>query len=451
MSQIGADYDRLTAGAQFPALLIGFVVAFALCAALCLLVATLCHRLGALDQPGPRRIHAIPAPRLGGIAIFLSFGSVSFALFRPANANERHVYAGLLVASLLVVGVMAYDDVRGLQPIPRLCAQTVAALIVMFPAGHGALIQALHNPLTGARHGRTFLVAWVAVPFTLFWIVGMMNTINWVDGVDGLAGGVVAITALVMAAISWLLGQHTTALLCVILAGATCGFLVLNWHPARLFMGDCGAMFLGLALAVLSNTGGTKLATMALLLALPIVDAARVVARRLRQGHSPMRADRSHMHHRLLAGGLSQRQVALLFYGVTAAFGCGAIVLTAMQANGDLALLARAVHQARVGTVMISVVTVSVVALVLLVAHRLREVLVGQRRARRARRGQPVAPSPTGVPSELVLRPRENLHGGRDLDQIAGQGQVDSLRDPARLLQAVDHDVDDIARLELVD
>ena len=345
MSQAGAAYTRLITGAPLVAVVIGFAAAFALCVGLCWLTARFCWRWGILDRPGPRRIHSAPAPRLGGLAIFGAFVAVSLALYHPANTYERHVYAGLLLASVLVVGVMAYDDVRGLPPLPRLCAQCVAALVAMFPAGHGTLIEVLHNPLTASHHGRTFLGLWLAIPFTLFWMVGMMNTINWVDGVDGLAGGLVTIAALTMAAISWLLGQHTAALLCAILAGAALGFLILNWHPARLFMGDCGAMFLGLALAVLSNMGGAKLAVMLLLLGLPILDATRVVARRVREGRSPLRADRSHLHHRLLAGGFSQRQVALLFYGVTAAFGSVTILVAALQANGDLARLGAALRR----------------------------------------------------------------------------------------------------------
>jgi UDP-GlcNAc:undecaprenyl-phosphate GlcNAc-1-phosphate transferase len=141
------------------------------------------------------------------------------------------------------------------------------------------------------------------------------------DGSDGLAGGIVTITAAVMAVISWILGQPGPALLCGILAGATLGFLPLNWHPARLFMGDSGAMFLGLALAVLANVGGAKLATMLLLMGVPILDTARVIVRRLRDGRSPLHFDRSHLHHRLLAGGFTQRQIAALFYAVTAGFG----------------------------------------------------------------------------------------------------------------------------------
>ncbi|MGH2514297.1 MAG: MraY family glycosyltransferase, partial [Ktedonobacterales bacterium] len=203
----------------------------------------------------------------------------------------------------------------------------------------GTLIEVIHNPLIARAGGHTFLALWIAVPFTIFWIVGMMNTINWVDGLDGLAGGVVTITAVVMAAISWLLGQHTAALLCAVLAGATLGFLPLNWHPARLFMGDSGAMFLGLALAVLANVGGAKLATMLLLLGLPILDTARVIVRRLRQGRSPLRFDRSHIHHRLLSGGFSQRQIAALFYVVTATFGAVTILAAYLQTRAGTWML----------------------------------------------------------------------------------------------------------------
>ena len=313
---------------SLPALVAGFALAAALTCALCLVVVRVCRRLGVLDRPEPRRVHTKAVPRLGGIAIFVSFLTVSLLAFRPANDYELHVYAGLIAAAVLVVAVMAWDDVRGLPPLPRLGVQALAALITMFPAGHGTLIEVIHNPLIGQNAGHTFLALWIAIPFTMFWIVGMMNTINWVDGLDGLAGGVVTITAVVMATISWLLGQHTVALLCAVLAGAALGFLPLNWHPARLFMGDSGAMFLGLALAVLANVGGAKLAMMLLLLGLPILDTARVIVRRLRQGRSPLHFDRSHLHHRLLSGGLSQRQIAGLFYIVTAAFG-GVTVLAA--------------------------------------------------------------------------------------------------------------------------
>jgi UDP-GlcNAc:undecaprenyl-phosphate GlcNAc-1-phosphate transferase len=300
---------------------LGFALAAILTLLLSLLVAAICRRIRVLDLPEPRRIHRYPVPRLGGLAIFLSFFAVSLLLYRPASDYERHVYVGLIAAAVLVVAVMAVDDVRGLPPLLRLGAQTMAALLAMFPGAHGTLIEVIHNPLVAVNGQRTFLALWIAIPFTWFWIVGMMNTINWVDGVDGLAGGVVTITAIVMAVISWIIGQHGAALLCAVLAGATLGFLPLNWHPARLFMGDSGAMFLGLALAVLANVGGAKLAMMLLLLGLPILDTARVILRRVRDHRSPLRFDYSHLHHRLLARGYSQWQIVLFFYAITAAFG----------------------------------------------------------------------------------------------------------------------------------
>jgi UDP-GlcNAc:undecaprenyl-phosphate GlcNAc-1-phosphate transferase len=304
--------------------------------ALCGLVLLICNRWNIMSPPRRHHIHTHPVPRLGGVGIFLSFLIVSLVFFHAAGAYEQHVYAGLIVASVLIVAIMAIDDIRGLPPLPRLAAQTVAALIAMFWAGHATLIEVLHNPLQTSNQGQIALGLWVVVPFTWFWIVGMMNTINWIDGVDGLAGGVVTITAVVMAAISWLLGQPAAALLCAVLAGATFGFLPLNWHPARLFMGDSGAMFLGLALAVLANVGGAKLATMLLLLGLPILDTARVIAQRIRQGHSPLHFDRTHLHHRLLVGGLSQRQIVLIFYILTVFFGAVATFAAYLQTRAGL-------------------------------------------------------------------------------------------------------------------
>ncbi|MGO8946751.1 MAG: glycosyltransferase family 4 protein [Ktedonobacterales bacterium] len=316
---------------------IAFGVAAILGALLCWLVLVVSTHWHIMSLPKPHHIHKHAVPRLGGVGIFLAFFLVSLLFFQPVNSYERHVYLGLIAASLLTVIIMAYDDVRGLAPLPRLIMQTVAAFIAMFPAGYpGTLIEVLHNPLMISNQGQIPLSLWLAVPFTWFWIVGMMNTINWIDGVDGLAGGVVVITALVMAAISWLLGQPAAALLCAVLAGATLGFLPLNWHPARLFMGDSGAMFLGLALAVLANVGGAKLATMLLLLGLPILDTARVIYTRIRQGHSPLHFDLTHLHHRLLVGGLGQRKIVLLFYSITGSLGAVAIIAAYLQTRAGL-------------------------------------------------------------------------------------------------------------------
>jgi UDP-GlcNAc:undecaprenyl-phosphate/decaprenyl-phosphate GlcNAc-1-phosphate transferase len=378
------------------------VMAAALTYCFSLIVAAVCRRLRVLDRPEPRRIHRSPVPRLGGIAIFLAFLITSLLLYRPADDYERHVYIGLIAAAVLVVIVMAIDDVHGLPPLPRLGAQTVAALVAMFPGAHGTLIEVIHNPLVVVNGQRTFLPLWIAVPFTLFWIVGMMNTINWVDGMDGLAGGVVAITAGVMAAISWMLGQHGAALLCAALAGATLGFLPLNWHPARLFMGDSGAMFLGLALAVLANVGGAKLAMMLLLLGLPILDTSRVILRRLRRHRSPLRFDYSHLHYRLLARGFSQRQIVLLFYAVTATFGG----LTMLAAYLEVHASQRRIHLHLLPWVNVAVSelpTLAGLALVLVVSVAIWRV-AALRRQRASASGSRLT-SPTPPPSFYTPTP----------------------------------------------
>lgn len=312
---------------------LGFVAATVLGWALSEVVARVSRHYGLLDRPRGRHAHLRAAPRLGGVAIFLAFALVAALLYRPAALYEGRVAVGLFAAAALTVAIMAIDDLRGLPAWPRLLAQAVAAALVMFPGAQGLIISIIHNPLASGASAIVPLPWWLALPFTAFWIIGMMNTINWMDGVDGLAGGVVTIAAVVMATIAWLLGQHTVALLCALLAGATLGFLLLNWRPGALFMGDSGAMFLGLALATLAGMGGAKLATMLLLLSLPIIDATWVFFRRIQHGRTPLRADRSHLHYRLLASGMSQRQVALLFYLITGAFGGMTILAAYLQAH----------------------------------------------------------------------------------------------------------------------
>jgi UDP-GlcNAc:undecaprenyl-phosphate GlcNAc-1-phosphate transferase len=318
--------------ASWLAPLMGFVLALALSWLFCMVVARLGRRFGLLDLPRGRHRHTRAAPPLGGAAIFLACALVAALLYHPSNPYEAHVVAGLLAAALLTISVMLVDDLRGLPVGVRLVAQTAAAALVMFPGASGMVIAVIHNPLGSGASAIIPLPLWLAVLFTWFWIVGMMNTINWVDGVNGLAGGVVAIAAVVMALVSWMLGQTTVAALCAILAGACVGFLLLNWSGV-LFMGDNGAMFLGLALATLAGIGGAKLAMMLLLLGVPILDALLVIATRLWQGQSPAEGDLRHLHYRLISSGLSKRQVALIFYTLTAVFGVVTITAAYLQAH----------------------------------------------------------------------------------------------------------------------
>ncbi len=339
--------------------LIGGVCAFVLAYALTFAVKAACYRLNWLDRPSERRIHKKPVPRLGGVAMFLAFVVVSLLFYAPgvnSNPTEISIFWLLLAASTLIVVVHVYDDVKGLKPLPKFIAQTIAALIVMgpwIPTFRGVLLYYFSNPfdhlhLPWFKEPNIFLFmtqanfSFLAIPamvFTWFWIVGMMNTVNLIDGLDGLATGVVGITALFITIISVVLGQISIAVLAAIFTGAVFGFLPHNWNPARIFMGDSGAMFLGLGLAVLSIMGGAKLALALMVLGIPILDLAVVAINRMRRGQSAVHFDNSHMHYRLLATGLSVKQICLLFYGLTALFGVLALRLSHIYKFIGLALV----------------------------------------------------------------------------------------------------------------
>ncbi|HLX58789.1 MAG TPA: MraY family glycosyltransferase [Ktedonobacteraceae bacterium] len=336
-------------------LLIGGACAFVLAYVLTFAVRSFCHRVGWLDLPAARRVHTNPLPRLGGVAIFLAFVVVSllfYTLGPKSNSNEIVIYWLLLVSGGLIVLVHMYDDVKGLNPLPKLIVQTIAVIIILGPWGtvfHGILLFTFNNPfgteimqpgLPWYREPTLFLfihqsgLSLAAIPsilLTWFWIVGMMNTVNWIDGIDGLATGVVAIAALFITIISWIMGQQSIAILSAIFTGATLGFLPHNWNPAKIFMGDSGSMFLGLGLAVLSVMGGAKLALTLMVLGCPVLDVAVVVMSRIRRGQSPLKYDKTHLHHRLLANGASVRQICYMFYSLAFVFGILAISLSGLK------------------------------------------------------------------------------------------------------------------------
>ncbi len=327
-------------------LLLGGICAFVLAYLFTFGVIAISRRAGWLDIPAERRVHKLPVPRLGGVAIFLSFVVTSATLYVTMyglQQKEVVIYWLFLLASLLIVAVHAYDDVKGLKPLPKLIAQTLSVLIILGPFNgkfNGVLLFGFSNPFraTTALHGAIpwyrqpeltlFIhhpdITWLALPavlFTWFWMVGMMNTVNFIDGLDGLAAGVVAITGIFITIISWTLGQQSIAILSAIFTGATLGFLPHNWNPARIFMGDTGSQFLGLGLAVLSIIGGAKIALALMVLGIPILDVAVVAINRIRRGQHPLHYDKTHLHHRFLATGLSVRQICYVMYGLTILFG----------------------------------------------------------------------------------------------------------------------------------
>ena len=304
-----------------------------------------CIHRGWYDLPNdPRRIHQRPTPRLGGVAIFLGFMSALGATWLLDVPQLQRFPIESFRLGLLIVGasllwlVMLVDDLRGLSPRVKLVAQLAAALIAVGPYGwewtlhdsggaRGIIATAFNTPLGQANFHKWWPP--LAIGFTVFWIVGMVNALNWIDGLDGLAGGVTLIAALVLAAHTFSLGQYSLVLLPLALAGACAGFLPYNLHPARIFMGDSGAMVLGYLLAICSIIGGAKLATALLVLGIPLLDGVWMIIWRRLRGTRATSADRAHLHHKLYDLGLSQRQVVGFYYGVSAVFGSLALLLPA--------------------------------------------------------------------------------------------------------------------------
>lgn len=291
-------------------------------------------RLGLVDKPGPRRVHKTPVPRGLGVAIFLAYlvgiGATYF-LPVPRQPQETERILLMVIGAAIVVGVMLVDDAISLGPRAKLTWQVVAAAIVILPrlrsVDHGIVIESVNLPFVGT----VALPLLIAIGATFVWLVGLMNVMNWVDGLDGLAGSVTLVSCIVLFIHTYWGPEHfpqfTISLLPLALGAAVLGFLPFNWHPARVIMGDAGAMFLGYALGVISIIGGAKIATALLVMGLPLIDGVWVTVYRMVNGRSPLYADMGHLHHRLLAAGLGQRAIVLLVSGVSAIFGALALLL----------------------------------------------------------------------------------------------------------------------------
>src|ERR671923_881094 len=292
-----------------PEVLWGFVLALGVVLVLTPAVGRFARILGVVDQPGEtRRIHLRPVARLGGIALLLG-------IFVPALAFLAldGPYRGILLGGAVATTIGVVDDFRGLPWWGKLGGQSAAAAIAI---GFGVQIDRFTFPVLGIHD----LPEWVGVPATFIWIVAIMNMVNFLDGMDGLAAGICAIAGSTFAVIGLSLGRPQAAILSAIVAGACFGFLRHNFYPARIFMGDSGALLLGFTLATLSVQGLLKTAaTVALffpllVLAIPIVDTSFVLAKRIKHGRPLYEADRTHLHHRFTNIGFSQRRAALYMY-----------------------------------------------------------------------------------------------------------------------------------------
>ncbi len=302
-----------------PEVVWGALIAFAIVVLLTPAVGGMARLLGVVDRPGDRRLNKRPIPRLGGLAIFLGILVPSLA-FLSLDGEMRGIVLGAAVAC--VVG--AVDDFRGLDPLPKLGGQIAAASI---PLAFGVWIDHFTFPFIGVVD----LSPWVGMPLTVVWIVAVMNMVNFLDGMDGLAAGVCAIAGLTFAILALSLGKVDAAILSAVVAGACIGFLRHNFFPARIFMGDSGALVLGFTLATVSISGLLKTASTVVLflpllvLAVPIIDTSFVVAKRVKYRQPISSPDRSHLHHRFMNIGFSQRRAAVTMWAWTASLGAAAL------------------------------------------------------------------------------------------------------------------------------
>jgi UDP-GlcNAc:undecaprenyl-phosphate GlcNAc-1-phosphate transferase len=310
-------------------------------------VRRLALNVGMLDATGERRMHDQPKPRIGGIAVYLGFAFAMFSALgyliktqqfghpgQPGGLDNVHDVVGLIFGGTLILMVGIWDDVMTMSPRAKLLAQVVVAGISML---YGFVIPAfITNPL---HHGQPIYFPhgfeWLVYPLTLLWYVGMMNAINFIDGLDGLLSGVTVISATSLLVIDLTRGHAEIALILAALAGAALGFLRYNWNPAKIILGDSGALFIGYVFATVSIIGVSKTAfaisllVPLLVLALPVVDTAVAIVRRTRAGKKFYEADRGHFHHQLIFRfGLNVRQAVLLIYGVCLVLGVVAYLLT---------------------------------------------------------------------------------------------------------------------------
>jgi UDP-GlcNAc:undecaprenyl-phosphate GlcNAc-1-phosphate transferase len=276
-------------------------------------------KIGAVDRPNlDRKTQKEPVPYLGGVAIAIgitvaSFGALLYSDFSTETFGKA---LSILLPAILISAMGLYDDLKGLEPWPRLVAQTIAGIAVaIYLIQNDTLGQAFNNQAIN------YLV-------TIIWIVGICNSINFFDNLDGGASGTVTVISIFLFAIAFNQGQSLVSALAVVTAGATLGFLIWNKTPAKIYMGDAGALFLGIIIAVLTirldpevGPQSRALAIPLLLMAVPILDTTTVVISRLSRGISPFTGGRDHLSHRLMRKGLGRKTTAYVLWAMVAAFG----------------------------------------------------------------------------------------------------------------------------------
>jgi len=305
--------------------LLAAICAFAISYLMTPQVKRFAEKVGAIDVPkDERRIHNHPIPRMGGLAIFLGF-----VLATLIFVDMSTPVMGLLVGAVIIAVMGAVDDIVALNAWVKLAFQILAAVVAV---RCGIVIDAVSNPIF-ISDVNTLSVGSLAIPLTVLWIVGCTNAVNLIDGLDGLAVGVSAISSLTMMTVAVFVAGPDVVLILAALSGACLGFMPYNMNPAKIFMGDVGSQLLGFVLATASIMGLFKMHALItffvpiMAMAVPLADTAFAFIRRILKGQSPFHADKGHFHHRLLALGLNQKQVAAVLYAISAILGLFAVLL----------------------------------------------------------------------------------------------------------------------------
>lgn len=315
-------------------IMLAFVISVAVAFATAPLSIRIAHKLGVIDKPkDARRVHKKPIPRFGGMSIFL--GSMA-AMLIPAGMNENIKVA--MIGGLLMYLLGITDDILDIKPAVKFLGQVAIASLVYALGVRITFISNYFGAKVTDSHANVILSAGVAYIITVIWIVGITNAVNLMDGLDGLAAGSVAIMAMSLAYIAYIhgarLGSMPVCIALVAVAGGCLGFLPFNFSPAKTFMGDGGALYLGYMIAVLSVISPLKRATVVgalipmLTLAVPIFDTLLAMLRRALKHESIMHADKGHLHHHLMAAGFGQRRSVLIMYGIVGIMGEVAILIS---------------------------------------------------------------------------------------------------------------------------
>lgn len=277
-------------------------------------------KIGAVDQPNDRKVHNKLMPRLGGVAIFVSF-IIGFVIFNP----DSPYFVSILIGAILIATLGFFDDIYDLSPFIKFGVQFLAAIIVVLD---GAQIDHINLPMD-----KVIELGYFSIPVTILWVVGITNAINLIDGLDGLAAGVSSIALITISGLAITQGYAFSAFTGFLLLGSTLGFLVYNFHPAKIFMGDTGALFLGYLIGVLSILGFKNATLFSLIvpitiLGVPILDTFFAIVRRFVNKQPFYTPDKLHLHHGLLRLGFGHRQTVILIYCMSSLFSLAAIILT---------------------------------------------------------------------------------------------------------------------------